>query len=149
MQPIVDDPWLEELTTPLLLSKADLHARWRQLEGTDPPNIPLALLRKLYAQRAREQAYGGIPDWVLAEFDRVLAQRRRPKSEKRVDTVRRSLSFGTLLVREWNGKTISVEVREEGYLYADKLYGSLSEIARTVTGAHWSGPRFFGIKRRG
>jgi hypothetical protein len=40
-------------------------------------------------------------------------------------------------------------VRKEGYLYADKLYGSLSEIARVVTGTHWSGPRFFGIKRRG
>jgi hypothetical protein len=40
-------------------------------------------------------------------------------------------------------------VRQEGYLYADRLYGSLSEIARAVTGAHWSGPRFFGIKRRG
>ena len=130
-------------------SKAELHACWERLEGTKPPNIPIGLLRLLYAQRVREHAYGGISAWVLAEFDRVLVESRKPRENKRVNSVRRSLSVGTRLVREWNGKTISVEVRQEGYLYADKLYGSLSEIARVVTGAHWSGPRFFGIKRRG
>ena len=149
MQPITDDVRQKDITVIPTLSKTELHDRWERLEGTKPPNIPLALLRLLYAQRVREHAYGGIPDWVPAEFDRVLVESRKPRENKRVDSVRRSLSIGTRLVREWNGKTISVEVRQEGYLYADKLYGSLSEIARAVTGAHWSGPRFFGIKRRG
>ena len=149
MQPITNDSWLEELNVLDAPSKAELQARWERLEGTKPPNIPIGLLRLLYAQRVREHVYGGIPAWVLAEFDRALVKSRKPREKKRVDSVRRSLSVGTRLVREWNGKTISVEVRQEGYLYADKLYGSLSEIARAVTGAHWSGPRFFGIKRRG
>ena len=132
------------------LSLEELRVRWEELHGgLQPPNIPLRLLRLLYAQRVREQAYGGIPDWVLAQFERVLTEHRMPKIEKRVDRVRSSLSVGTRLVREWNGKTISVEVREEGYLYGDKLYGSLSEIAREVTGTRWSGPRFFGIGRNG
>jgi hypothetical protein len=146
MQPITDDLRQKDITVLPALSKTELRACWERLEGTKPPNIPIGLLRLLYAQRVREHAYGGIPDWVLAEFDRVLVESRKPRENK---SVRRSLSVGTRLVREWNGKTISVEVREEGYLYADKLYGSLSEIARVVTGAHWSGPRFFGIKRRG
>jgi len=149
MQPITDDVWQKDITVIPALSKTELHARWERLEGSKPPNIPIDLLRLLYVQRVREHAYGGIPGWVLAEFDRVLVESRQPREKKRVDSVRRSLSVGTRLVREWNGKTISVEVREEGYLYADRLYGSLSEIARAVTGAHWSGPRFFGIKRRG
>ena len=149
MQPITDDLRQKGITVLDAPSKAELHACWERLEGTKPPNIPIGLLRLLYAQRVREHAYGGIPAWVLAEFDRVLVESRKPTENTRVDTVRRSLSVGTRLVREWNGKTISVEVRQEGYLYADKLYGSLSEIARVVTGAHWSGPRFFGIKRRG
>ena len=131
------------------LSLDDLRTRWEQLEGTPAPNIPVNLLRKLYAQRVREHAYGGIPDWVLAEFDRVLAEHRRPKTEKRVVSSRRHLSIGTRLVREWNGKTISVEVHEHGYYYGSRLYGSLSEIAREVTGTRWSGPRFFGIARNG
>jgi hypothetical protein len=149
MQPITDDVWQKDITVIPALSKTELHARWERLEGSKPPNIPIDLLRLLYVQRVREHAYGGIPGWVLAEFDRVLVESRQPREKKRVDSVRRSLSVGTRLVREWNGKTISVEVREEGYLYADRLYGSLSVIARAVTGAHWSGPRFFGIKRRG
>ena len=149
MQPITDDLRQKDITVIPTLSKTELHARWERLEGAKPPNIPIGLLRLLYAQRVRERAYGGIPAWVLAEFDRVLLESRKPREKKRVDSVRRSLSVGTRLVREWNGKTVSVEVRQEGYLYADRLYGSLSEIARAVTGAHWSGPRFFGIKRRG
>ena len=149
MQPITDDVRQKDITVTPTLSKTELHARWERLEGAKPPNIPIDLLRRLYAQRVREHAYGGIPDWVLVEFDRALVESRMPREKKRVGSVRRSLSVGTRLVREWNGKTISVEVRQEGYLYADKLYGSLSEIARAVTGTHWSGPRFFGIKRRG
>ncbi len=132
------------------LSLEELRVRWEELHGgLQPPNIPLRLLRLLYAQRVREQAYGGIPDWVFQEFDRVLVQHRMPKIEKQVDCVRSRLSVGTRLVREWNGKTISVEVREEGYLCGDKLYGSLSEIARVVTGVRWSGPRFFGLRPNG
>ena len=131
------------------LGPEELRNRWIELEGAQAPKVPLALLRRLYAQRVSERACGGIPDWVLAEFDGILAEHRNPKPARRVDAARRTLSVGTRLVREWNGKTISVEVREGGYLYADQLYGSLSEIARAVTGAHWSGPRFFGVKRRG
>ena len=59
------------------------------------------------------------------------------------------LTAGTRLVREWNGRTISVDVQGESYSWNDQLYGSLSEIARAVTGAHWSGPRFFGVAGRG
>jgi len=149
MQPITDDLRQKGITVLDAPSKAELHACWERLEGTKPPNIPIGLLRLLYAQLVREHAYGGVPGWILAEFDRVLLESRKPREKKRVDSVRRSLSVGTRLVREWNGKTVSVEVRQEGYLYADRLYGSLSEIARVVTGTHWSGPRFFGIKRRG
>jgi hypothetical protein len=68
-----------------------------------------------------------------------------------VEPARKSvvLSPGTRLIREWNGRTIAVEVREDGFFWEDRIWRSLSEIARTVTGAHWSGPRFFGLNRRG
>jgi hypothetical protein len=52
---------------------------------------------------------------------------------------------GTRFVREWNGKTIAVTATEGGFEWDNDTYGSLSEIARKVTGAHWSGPRFFGL----
>jgi hypothetical protein len=52
---------------------------------------------------------------------------------------------GTRFVREWNGKTIAVTATDSGFDWDNDTYRSLSEIARKVTGAHWSGPRFFGL----
>ena len=60
-----------------------------------------------------------------------------------------TLATGTRLIREWNGRTISVDVVGDGFVWNDVRYRSLSEIARTVTGTRWSGPRFFGIAGRG
>ena len=52
------------------------------------------------------------------------------------------------LVREWNGKTVAIEVRPDGFWWKEQSWCSLSEIAREVTGAHWSGPCLFGLNRR-
>lgn len=52
---------------------------------------------------------------------------------------------GSRLVREWNGRTHTVTVEEEGFTYAGRNYRSLSAIAREIIGARWSGPRFFGL----
>jgi hypothetical protein len=59
------------------------------------------------------------------------------------------LKPGTRLVRQWHGQTYRVLVLDHGYQYADRHYQSLTPIAREITGAAWSGPRFFGLKRRG
>ncbi len=58
---------------------------------------------------------------------------------------RSSVSPGTRLVRDWNGKTHIVDVIEEGFVFQAKVHKSLTAIARQITGAHWSGPRFFGL----
>jgi len=55
---------------------------------------------------------------------------------------------GTVLVREWHGSKHQVSVLKDGFLYRSKRYGSLSQIARTITGTQWSGPLFFGLKTR-
>ena len=51
-------------------------------------------------------------------------------------------------MREWRGRTHTVEVLDQGFLYESVTYKSLSEVARRITGAHWSGPRFFGLSKR-
>ncbi|MEZ5879425.1 MAG: DUF2924 domain-containing protein [Nitratireductor sp.] len=56
-----------------------------------------------------------------------------------------SLTPGSRLVREWHGKAHHVDVIEEGFVFEGKTYASLSAIAREITGARWSGPRFFGV----
>ena len=60
-----------------------------------------------------------------------------------------SLKPGARLVREWRGRTHTVTVTEDGFDYAGTSYPSLTRIAKKITGAHWSGPRFFGFVRDG
>jgi hypothetical protein len=56
--------------------------------------------------------------------------------------------IGTTLAREWRGRSHVVQVREDGFEYEGQPYRSLSVIAERITGAHWSGPRFFGLTKR-
>ena len=60
-----------------------------------------------------------------------------------------TLRSGMHLVRQWNGRTISVSVEEDGYIWEERPYRSLSAVAREVTGTSWSGPRFFGLHDHG
>ena len=52
---------------------------------------------------------------------------------------------GSVLLREWNGRTYEVRCTDDGFVFDGQAYKSLSKIARRITGAHWSGPRFFGL----
>ena len=63
-----------------------------------------------------------------------ISQKKRP-----------SLNAGARLLRDWNGVTHVVDVVDGGYLYQGKRHRSLSAIAKVITGAHWSGPRSFGL----
>ena len=59
---------------------------------------------------------------------------------------RAAAKTGSQLVREWNGRTYQVAVTDAGYVMDGHVYRSLSAVARRITGAHWSGPRFFGVQ---
>jgi hypothetical protein len=52
-------------------------------------------------------------------------------------------------MRDWQGITHEVKVLDRGVLYKRKRYRSLSEVARLITGARWSGPLFFGLRSQG
>jgi hypothetical protein len=54
--------------------------------------------------------------------------------------------LGARLIRTWKGATHEITVVERGFAYCGRRYRSLTEIAQAITGAHWSGPRFFGLK---
>ena len=57
------------------------------------------------------------------------------------------LKPGAKLVREWGGESHDVLVLEAGFAWRGKTWRSLSVIAQAITGTHWSGPRFFGLKK--
>jgi hypothetical protein len=135
----------DELAALANLSPAQLKEKWTGMEGTLPPAVPTALLRALVGQRLQERRHGALSALVARELMRVTSRgAEAPPPPPKIQ-----LTPGTRLVREWNGQGVTVEVLEQGFAFADRTWRSLSEIARHVTGAHWSGPRFFGIVRIG
>lgn len=135
----------DQLSALASLSPAQLREKWSGLEDGSPPSLPPDLFRRLLAQRLQERRHGGLPALVARELARVIEGGGRANPFRSA----MKLTPGTRLVREWNGRTISVEVLEQGFAHADRTWRSLSEIARHVTGAHWSGPRFFGLTGNG
>jgi Protein of unknown function (DUF2924) len=141
---------LDTLTT---LSPTQLHDQWKELSGEDLPNLPARRIQHLIAYRLQEKQYGKLPLQIERQLDRLAASwAKGSQTEIFLGRPVRDrigpIVHGTRFVREWNGKTITVTKTEQGFEWNGSTYRSLSEIARKATGAHWSGPRFFGLKRR-
>lgn len=129
------------------LSAEQLDERWRELFGTArPQRLYGPLLIGVLAYRLQEKAFGGIKPATRRLLRQVagLPAERRPLD--RLNQPR--LKAGAVLLREWHGTTHRVTVLESGYEYNAQRFKSLSETARRITGSRWSGPSFFGLKRR-
>lgn len=125
------------------LDSGHLRAEWRRLYRAQAPRLSRDLLIRGVAHRLQELALGGMSKATLrklAAFARELEANGRlaPASRSQVRP-------GARLVREWRGRTHAVAVVKDGFEYNGKVYASLTRIAQTITGAHWSGPRFFGL----
>ena len=141
-----------EVATLSALSRDRLVELWVQSFGTSPPRScgrPLLELAAAYV--IQEKALGGLKPAVRRALDRDPAPKGedtgRPRSRKSSDKTPTGYSIrpGARLVREWNGRTYHVDVVTEGFVWNGKTHRSLSAIARAITGAQWSGPRFFGL----
>ncbi len=124
-----------------------LEMQWQAAFGRPlPPKMrrPLAVL--LLRFHAQETAHGGLSPEVEAYLASLLPKGRGPGARAAPEPVRR-LKPGTRLLRSWRGTTYTVTVADPGFLYEGKTYGSLSVIAREITGTPWSGPVFFGLKK--
>ena len=99
------------------------------------------------AYKIQEDAFGGLKPSTRAELRRIARdlEKSAPSNGLRV---RPRIKVGTHLLRQWRGGKHEVVVTEAGYEYRGARYHSLSEIARKITGARWSGPAFFGVNRQ-
>jgi hypothetical protein len=128
-------------------SPDELRREWRRLYNNDPPRISRDLLILGIAYRRQEMAHGGLGKATLRKL-RTLAKTLRTTG--RVGPLPSlSLKPGARLVREWHGRSHTVTVTEDGFEYGGVSYSSLTTIANKITGAHWSGPRFFGVLAKG
>jgi Protein of unknown function (DUF2924) len=127
-------------------STHELRLTWRKLHHAGPPaGLSRDLIIRALANKLQQCAHGG-PSLALRRRVRTLAG----------EFEKGALSFdpgivlktGARLVREWRGHTHTVLVRDDGFEYEGQCYRSLTVIAKRITGAHWSGPRFFGVSKR-
>jgi hypothetical protein len=123
-----------------------LRGEWLQTYKSAAPAIGPTLLALGIAHRLQEKAFGGLPGVHARELARLGT--KYAKSGDVGAHVAATFKVGTRLVRDWQGESHHVLICDDGYRYRDHHYRSLSEIARVITGAHWSGPRFFGLKTR-
>lgn len=122
----------------------ELKIEWRRLCRTEPPrSVPRDLMIRAIAYRMQERAHGGLAPAIKRKM-RSLVVELEAKGTL-VFEAGISLKPGSRLVREWARRTHTVVVLEDGFDYDGERYPSLSKIAARITGAHWSGPRFFGI----
>ncbi|MEI7833427.1 MAG: DUF2924 domain-containing protein [bacterium] len=140
------------------LPMPELIDRWRVLIGGEVPSYNRAFILKRLTCRFQELAYGGLPMATFQEMDRALAAAgydglgARNSAHTAAMVARRKSGLpvtGTRLVREWNGVRYEVLVTHDGFEYDGRPYKSLTAISKAITGSHWNGPQFFGLRRKG
>ncbi|WP_420410059.1 DUF2924 domain-containing protein [Hoeflea sp.] len=128
------------------MCREDCIDEWRRMIGGQSLKyVSVQFMRSALAYEAQVKAHGGHSRAVRKALKAALKtdQRSSEAGGQPKPALQSSLRPGTHLVREWNGRTYQIEVLEDGFQMDGKRYRSLSAIARKITGAHWSGPRFF------
>lgn len=130
----------------LSMKPPELRARWRDVYRSVAPDIGPDLLRRGIAYRLQERRQGSLASSTRRDIERLI--KRLSKGQGELATDASSLKTGTRLVRSWHDKMHTVLVLDDGYEFDGRRYQSLTQIAHDITGAHWSGPRFFGLVTR-
>ena len=127
-------------------SREALIKDWRLAHKQSPPKgISRRLLEYSAAYQLQVKAFGGLKPTVRRKLRQGMGQTNRSDQANNTSKNPHGLTSGTRLLREWHGRTYTVEVVDSGFLYDGRIHKSLSEIAQAITGTRWSGPRFFGL----
>ena len=111
--------------------------RWRDSFGRPPPKyLSPQFMKRVLIWDLQNKELGGLSAGPERRLKRIASGKTPPAKAKP----------GSHLVREWNGRTYQVEVVDGGYMMDGRKWRSLSAIAGHITGARWSGPRFFGVE---
>ena len=125
-----------------------LRQEWERLQGLAAPAAASPdFLQRDVAYRRQADQHGGLSADARRRLAALASGAPAGAPQPRVPAPR--LRAGSTLLREWHGRTYTVLALDEGFEMAGQRFSSLSEVARHITGAHWSGPRFFGLRRGG
>jgi len=128
------------------LSTAELQIEWHRLYRVQPPTrLSRDLLLRSVAFRVQELAHGGLSRSTARRLQALSAEPDQRGETAAMPNI--SLKSGTKLVRVWHGQVHTVNVLDDGFEHQGERYNSLTKIAFRITGAHRSGPLFFGITK--
>ncbi len=133
-------------TLPKLTWK-QLQDLWPQYFKVPPFSVSRAIVVPSLAYRIQEEAFGGLSRSARSRLDAIAAAWDEGRKPSISPAQKPRVRPGTRLLRSWRGEVHEVTVLDDGFMYRDQTYTSLSEIARTITGVQWSGPLFFGLKK--
>jgi Protein of unknown function (DUF2924) len=129
------------------LNKAQLLKVWAEnFNQGPPPKLRKEIMVPILAYRMQEREFGGLSHAARRRL-REIAESLKKETPPDANAAPRQ-ETGTRLIRTWHGEVHEVLSTDSGYEYRDKRYGSLSKIAREITGTRWSGPAFFGTKEK-
>ena len=129
------------------LSTKDLWALWDRFFPRRPDNPNRRYLESRVAYKLQEEAFGGLAESTRTRLIAIGQRHSKIKTNRRP---RDQFAPGTALLREWGDQDHRVTVTATGtFEYGGQQFKSLSAVARHITGAHWSGPLFFGLYRSG
>lgn len=138
----------EQIAALETLSLTELRKRWSRLfKASVPSGLSSDLMIRGIAYKIQEQAFGGLKQATKRKLS-TFAKQLEGNSRKGF-VAGPNLKPGAKLIREWRAQTYHVTVLDDGFEFEGKRYGSLSMIAREITGVRWSGPRFFGLGKEG
>ena len=121
------------------MSSSALRETWQRLTGEIAPRVSPKLLRLALAYELQAKELGGLSRTAQQKLDQLAAGKTQTAAARP----------STRLIREWQGKAHVVTIGEDNVIrWGDREFRSLSQVAKAITGTHWSGPAFFGLKKR-
>lgn len=136
---------------------SELHALWRETFDEKPRSGNVVWMRKRLCWGLQAAVLGGLSEAAKKRIEELtpLALASMPwghrsfpgRNDDVPPTARGGLATGTVLTRPYKGTTVVVNVREDGFEYDGTIYRSLTAVATAITGSHWNGHHFFGLRR--
>ena len=146
------------------MTVGELRERYQEVYGEPTRSRNKDYLRKQVAWRIQEMAEGGLSERALARIEELaregvgpetwgtrrarLAAMRLPGTDARSYRDERLPAVGSVITRKHKGVEHLVTIREDGFEHEGRVYTSLSQVAQAITGTHWNGYLFFGLKKQ-
>ena len=138
-------PKLSNLKT---AQRSELLALWTASLGS-PPRFRASreLLASALAWQLQERKFGGLKPATKRKLRAIASSRKRKKRASSLLPPAANLRPGTVIIKQWRGTQHVVMVLADGFQHQGKVYASLSQLAREITGTRWNGPAFFGLRK--